>query len=52
MREPSSLYHRHHFPPAIISHAIYFYFRFAISYRDVEVMPALRAIRISYETTV
>jgi len=47
---PSSWYHRHRFPPAIISHAVYLYYRFAVSYRDVEEMLALRGIVVSYET--
>jgi putative transposase len=47
---PVSLYRRHRFPSAIISHAVYLYFRFAISYRDVEEMLAVRGIRVSYET--
>ena len=29
-------YARHRFPPAIIQHAVWLYFRFALSYRDVE----------------
>ena len=50
MSEPSSCYRRHRFPPAIISHAVYLYYRFTVSYRDVEEMRALRGIRVSYET--
>jgi putative transposase len=46
----SSLYRRHRFPPAIISHAVYLYCRFAVSYRDVEEMLAVRGITVSYET--
>jgi putative transposase len=45
-----SLYRRHRFPSAIISHAVYLYFHFAVSYRDVEEMLAVRGIRVSYET--
>jgi putative transposase len=41
----SSLYRRHRFPPAIISHAVYLYFRFAVSYRDVEEMLEVRRRR-------
>jgi putative transposase len=48
--EPTSLYRRHRFPPAIISHAVYLYCRFAVSYRDVEEMLAVRGIVVSYET--
>jgi putative transposase len=48
--EPASWYHRHRFPSVIISHAVYVYYRFAVSYRDVEEMLALRGVRVSYET--
>src|SRR6476620_10755650 len=41
---------RHRFPPAIIGHAVWLYFRFALSYRDVEELLAARGILVSYET--
>ena len=41
---------RHRFPPTIIQHAVWLYFRFALSYRDVEDMLAERGIDLSYET--
>ncbi len=43
-------YSRHRFPPAIIQHAVWLYFRFALSYRDIEDMLAERGIDVSYET--
>ena len=43
-------YARHHFPPAIIQHAIWLYLRFTLSYRDVEELLAERGIDVSYET--
>ncbi|MDF0602110.1 IS6 family transposase [Psychromarinibacter sp. C21-152] len=43
-------YARHRFPPAIIQHAVWLHFRFALSYRDVEDMLAERGIDVSYET--
>ena len=43
-------YHRHHFHPDIIRQAIWFYFRFTMSYRDVEELLAERGIDVSYET--
>ena len=43
-------YARHRFPPPIIQHAVWLYFRFALSYRDVEDMLAERGIDVSYET--
>jgi len=43
-------YARHRFPPAIIQHAVWLYFRFTLSYRDVEDLLAERGIDASYET--
>ena len=42
MRTSVSLYHRHRFPAEIISHCVWLYFRFALSFRDVEEMLAMR----------
>ena len=46
-RTPS--YKRHRFPPEIISHAVWLYFRFALSYRDVEELLAERGVIVTYE---
>src|SRR3954462_8649665 len=43
-------YKRHRGPPAIIGHAVWLYFRFALSYRDVEELLAERGVIVSYET--
>jgi len=43
-------YTRHRFPPVIIQRAIWLYFRFPLSFRDVEEMMAERGIEVSYET--
>src|SRR6266536_5724747 len=43
-------YKRHRFPVEIISHAVWLYFRFSLSYRDVEELMAARGIVLSYET--
>jgi len=43
-------YSRHRFPPEIIEHAVWLYFRFPLSYRDVEDLLAERGIDVSYET--
>ena len=43
-------YHRHRYPSIVIQQAIWLYFRFALSYRDVEDMLAERGIEVSYET--
>ena len=43
-------YKRHRFPPEIISHAVWLYFRFNLSHRDVEDLLAERGIIVSYES--
>ncbi len=43
-------YVRHRFPPEIIQHAVWLYFRFPLSFRDVEDMLAERGIDVSYES--
>ena len=43
-------YRRHRFPPEIISHAVWLYHRFALSFRDVEDLLAKRGIIVSYES--
>ena len=43
-------YHRHRFHPEIIQRAVWLYFRFTMSYRDVEELLAERGIDVSYET--
>lgn len=41
---------RHRFPADVIRHAVWLYFRFSLSFRDVEELLAQRAIEVSYET--
>jgi len=43
-------YKRHRFPPTVIRYAVWLYFRFTLSFRDVEELLALRGIEVSYET--
>ena len=38
------------FPKEIISHAVWLYFRFSLSYRDVEELLAARGVIVTYET--
>jgi len=40
---------RHRFPPDVIRHAIWLYFRFTLSIRDVEELLARRGIEVSRE---
>ena len=49
MTKPIS-YKRHRFPPQIIAHAVWLYFRFPLSLRLVEEMLLERGIVVSYET--
>jgi putative transposase len=41
---------RHRYPADVIRHAVWLYFRFSLSLRDVEELLAQRGIDISYET--
>ena len=41
---------RHRFPAEVIRHAVWLYFRFNLSLRDVEEILARRGIEVSYET--
>lgn len=41
---------RHRFPADVIRHAVWLYFRFTLSFRDVEEMLAQRGVDVSYET--
>ena len=45
-----SAYRGHRFPKEIISHSIWLYFRFSVSFRDVEELMAARGVLLSYET--
>jgi putative transposase len=49
MTRRRSRYLRHRFPPEIISHAVWLYYRFNLSFREVEDMLAERSIVVSYE---
>ena len=43
-------YAKYRFPPDIIQYAVWLYFRFPLSYRDVEDLLSERGIDVSYET--
>jgi putative transposase len=45
-----SLYKHHRFPPEIIQHAVWLYYRFNLSGRDIEDLLAERGIAVSYES--
>src|SRR5262247_3547255 len=42
-------YKNHRFPAEIISHAVWLYFRFCLSYRDGEELLFARGITVTYE---
>ena len=42
-------YKRHRFPPEIISYAVWLYYRFKLSHRDIEDLLAERGITVSRE---
>jgi putative transposase len=49
MTDRSVSYHGYRFPPEIISHAVWLYHRFCLSFRDTEDLLAQRGISVSYE---
>ena len=50
MSNSVSLYHRHRFPAEIINHCVWLYFRFPLSYQDIEEVMAMRGITLTYES--
>ena len=50
MPEDIVRYPCYRYPAAIISHAVWLYYRFTLSFRDVEDLLAQRGITVSYET--
>jgi putative transposase len=49
-KNANSLYHGHRFPPAVISCAVRWHFRFQLSLRDIEELLFERGVVVSYET--
>ncbi len=50
MSSQAPSYRGYRFPSEIISHAVWLYDRFALSFRDVEDLLAQRSITVTYET--
>ena len=50
MKNTKPMYHGHRFPSEIISHAVWLYHRFCLSFRDVEDLLAERGVEVSYES--
>jgi putative transposase len=46
----AALYRGHRFPREIISYAVWFYYRFAVSFRETEEVLAARGVLVSYES--
>jgi putative transposase len=45
---PANSYKNHRFPAEILSHAVWLYFRFCLSYRDVEELLFARGVMVTY----
>lgn len=50
MIKSATLYKRYRFPPEIIQYAVWLYYRFNLSQRDIEDLLAERGIAVSYES--
>ncbi|MFF9757586.1 IS6 family transposase, partial [Streptomyces sp. NPDC014344] len=50
MRSASPSYKGHRYPVEVISHCVWLYFRFPLSFREVEELMLERGIVVSYET--
>ena len=50
MTSPPPSYRGYRFPPEIISHAVWLYHRFGLSFRDVEDLLAERGVSVTYES--
>ena len=50
MTPPQPSYAGHRFPPEVIGHAVWLYFRFPLGLRMVEEILAARGIVVSHET--
>ena len=46
---PASHYKNHRFPVEIISHAVWLYFRFCLSFRDAQELLFERGVVVTYE---
>ena len=49
MMSQTPSYRSYRFPPEIISHAVWLYYRFCLSFRDTEDLLAQRGITVTYE---
>jgi transposase-like protein len=49
MKKPPDQHYRHRLPAELISHAVWLYHLFSLSFRDVELLLSERGIFVSYE---
>ena len=49
MKSSKSIYKRYRFPPEIIQYAVWLYYKFNLSHRDIEDLLAQRDITVSHE---
>jgi putative transposase len=47
---PAARYKNRRFPTELISHAVWLYFRFCLSFRDVEELLCERGVMVTYKT--
>lgn len=45
-----SIYKRYRFAPEIISHCVWLYYRFSLSFRDIELMMLEKGVEVTYES--
>jgi putative transposase len=50
VRTATASYKGHRFPVEIIDHCVWLYFRFSLSFREVEELMLARGVVVSYET--
>ncbi len=50
MKKQPPSYQRHRFPSEIISHAVWLYHRFCLSFREIKKLPAKRGVTVTSET--
>ena len=50
MNKQTSLYKRHRYPPDIIQFAVWLYYRFNLSHRDIEDLLAERGVKVDHAT--
>jgi putative transposase len=50
MKKPPNPHYRHRFPAELIRHAIWLYYVFSLSFRDVELLLAERGVIVCHES--